>query len=76
MEVVIKIHYSFRGIQALRSGRFHIKDYVYKKDPDDAARIVAENWLRSLYLEHPEMVLDKVLYEDKDITELIKAPLD
>ena len=63
MKILIKIHYTYRGVTALRRGDFPLKK---------SAHYTAYLWLQQLRREMPGMKVIKVLHDEEDITDKVK----
>jgi len=75
MNINIALHYVNRGNRKLRRGDFKVNAYKYKEDPIKEAVRVAKEWINQLVLEEPEMIIERVVYNQvHDITNLISSP--
>lgn len=63
MKILIKIHYTYRGVTALRRGDFPLKK---------SAPYTAYLWLEQLRREMPGMKVIKVLHDEEDITDEVR----
>lgn len=72
MQILIQVHYTLRGSQVLQRGMFPVHPRKYREDPEGAACEVAQKFIRDISMTHIDMILTKVLWEEEDITHLIK----
>ncbi|QNG60402.1 hypothetical protein H4O14_02425 [Bacillus sp. PAMC26568] len=73
MIIVIKLHYFVNGMKNLQQGEFRVHVRKYKEDPDKEAARIAYEWFRKVKRDFIyDVTLYKVLYNEKDITELVK----
>ena len=63
MNVLIKIHFTYRGVSALRRGYFPLKKSI---------PYTAYLWLQQLIREMPGMKVIKILHDEDDITNDVK----
>lgn len=72
LQVLLQVYFIYNDIKVLQKGDFKVNPYKYQTDPDEAAADSAKEWITKLGRELPGMEIDKVLYNDTDITHLIK----
>jgi len=72
MNVHIALHYVNRGNKKMRRGDFKVNPIRYREDPFQEAVRVAKEWINQLVLEEPEMIIQRIVYnQEHDITELV-----
>lgn len=72
MQIRIQVHYTLYGGGVLQKGLFPVHPRKYRENPEAAACEVAEKFINDISMQNPNMVIEKVLWEDTDITHLIK----
>ncbi|MFY0758719.1 hypothetical protein AB1K32_07545 [Metabacillus dongyingensis] len=74
MQILIQLHYIINGGKLLQQGDFKVNERNYKLDPDKEATRVAYKWYREVKRAYIyEVELHKVIYNQIDITEKVKA---
>jgi hypothetical protein len=64
MKILIKIHYTYRGVSALQRGYFPLKQSI---------PYTAYEWLEQLRRQMPGMKVKKVLHDEVDITDEVRG---
>ncbi|MFY0762129.1 hypothetical protein AB1K32_25345 [Metabacillus dongyingensis] len=73
MQIVIDLHYFVNGMKSLQSGYFKVNERKFKINPDEEAARVALAWFKNVKREFIyEVDIYKVLYNQIDITEIVK----
>jgi len=63
MKILIKIHYTYRGVNALQRGYFPLKRSI---------PYTAYEWLKQLRRQMPGMKVNKILHDEVDITNEVR----
>lgn len=63
MKILIKIHYTYRGVNALQRGYFPLKRSI---------SYTAYEWLKQLRRQMPGMKVKKILHDEVDITDEVR----
>lgn len=73
MQIVIDLHYFVNGVKSLQCGYFKVDVREFKNNPDKEAARVSYEWFRKMKRTFIyEVTLYKVLYNQIEITELVK----
>ncbi|MRX54863.1 hypothetical protein GJU41_12845 [Bacillus idriensis] len=73
MQIVIDLHYFVNGVKSLQSGYFKVDVREFKNNPDKEAASVAHEWFRKIKRKYIyEVTLHRALYNEIDITDLLK----
>ncbi|MCM3599022.1 hypothetical protein M4D55_25115 [Metabacillus idriensis] len=74
MQIGIDLHYFVNGMKTLQCGYFKVNVREFKINPDEEAARVALEWFKKVKRNfNYEVNLYKVLYNQIDITELVKV---
>jgi hypothetical protein len=71
MMVLVQVHFLFNDIIVLKKSDLPVHPKNFKDNPDQAAAISANKWIRQLRMKFPKMEIYKVFYNTTDITKLI-----
>ncbi|MFP3511004.1 hypothetical protein SB775_15325 [Peribacillus sp. SIMBA_075] len=73
MNINIKVYLHTKGTNFFQSGIFSVLISDFKKDPDWTSAIAAYEWIQQINKNMGSSVrIDQVVYDDIDITELVK----
>ncbi|MDM5295325.1 hypothetical protein QUF81_19630 [Peribacillus simplex] len=73
MNINIKVYLHTKGTNFFQSGIFSVLNSDFKKDPDWTSAIAAYEWIQQINKNMGSSVrIDQVVYDDIDITELVK----
>lgn len=73
MQIVIDLHYFVNGMKTLQCGYFKVNSREFNINPDEEAARVAFAWVKQVKRDFIyEVDLHKVLYNQIDITNLVK----
>jgi hypothetical protein len=73
MNITLNVFLEANGNKFLQRGTFPVKPSQFKKDPDQEAARVANNWIREIRrVVNGQVNIVKVIYDgEADITELV-----
>ncbi|MBG9585608.1 hypothetical protein [Cytobacillus firmus] len=75
MRVVIQTILNVEGNRGFRTGKFHVRESEFIKDPDFAVAVVAYEWIQQQKREtgQRDTIIEKVTWnQENDITQIVR----